>query len=83
MTRKFAPIDPLPPGRYIVTARESIAHGEVASWNTNGTAQAALCVSDGKWCTFFVNGAEVWGCNAHYAAAHFDTAPAEADDVTV
>ncbi|TPQ26389.1 hypothetical protein [Cupriavidus pinatubonensis] len=32
----------------------------------------AHCVSDGQWVTLYKHRAEVWACNAIYAAAHFD-----------
>lgn len=35
----------------------------------------AHCVSDGRWCTFFRDGKEVWDCNASYAAANFIIEP--------
>ncbi|MHA6823942.1 hypothetical protein ACQUJT_20300 [Ralstonia pseudosolanacearum] len=42
----------------------------------------AICVSDGRWCNFYRDGAEVWSCNANYAAVHFSMEPAAADKAT-
>nr|WP_249181096.1 hypothetical protein [Burkholderia vietnamiensis] len=36
---------------------------------------AKMIVKD-RWAPFTRNGAEVWNCNAHYAATHFDVQPA-------
>ncbi|RWA50561.1 hypothetical protein AU476_27620 [Cupriavidus sp. UYMSc13B] len=67
-------IAPLPPGHYWATP-----HAPFPLDGPNGHAEVvpgAHCVSDGKWVVFYKHGEEVWACNAMYAAAHFDFAPA-------
>lgn len=61
---------PLAAGTYRATCREADLHSAEASGHSSVYPEA-VCVSDGQWCTFFRDGAKVWSCNAHYAAAHF------------
>jgi len=68
MSRKS--IEALPSGHYW-----AVPHAPFPLDDSNGHAEVfpgAHCVSDGKWVTFYKDGAEVWACNAVYAAAHFD-----------
>lgn len=67
-----------------VTALAAGAYRAVCREQTQSEAEAAghaaiypeaLCISDGKWCTFHRGETEVWACNAVYAAAHFDVTP--------
>lgn len=69
-SRKPEAPEPLQPGRYRVYCRDNSS--AAAALNGHGAVYPeAVVVSDGKWCTFYRDGKEVWSCNATYAAAHF------------
>jgi len=62
-------------GEYEVTCRERTILGAAANGHSAVFLRARMIVKDG-WATFTRNGAEVWNCNARYAATHFDVQPA-------
>ena len=65
---------PLAAGTYRAKCRET----DLLSAGANGHSSVfpeAMCVSDGRWCSFYRNGTKVWSCNANYAAVHFDMEP--------
>ncbi|CAJ0808564.1 hypothetical protein LMG19083_04728 [Ralstonia psammae] len=65
---------PLAAGTYRAVCREVDVLR--AAMNEHGSFfSEAICVSDGRWCTFYCEGTEVWSCNASYAAVHFDMEP--------
>jgi hypothetical protein len=60
----------LPEGRYAVYLKEktflqAVCNGHL--WIVKDTT----AISTGEWVRFYVNGKQVWECNAMYAAAHF------------
>lgn len=73
MVRKAIP-DPLLAGEYLATCRET-SHMLAIVNGHDEVYPRARCVSDGRWCTFFRDGKEVWACNASYAAANFIIEP--------
>ncbi|AMR78553.1 hypothetical protein [Cupriavidus nantongensis] len=78
MQRKTEAPAPLPAGRYRIRTREP--NKLLAAMNGHSLVfPEADCVSDGKWCVFYRDDKQVWGCNALYAAAHFDCEP-QGDD---
>ncbi|QOT82309.1 hypothetical protein [Cupriavidus basilensis] len=74
MTRKFAPVEALAAGEYVARTKDTDMLRVVMNGH-QPVHPEARCISDGKWCTFYRDGAEVWSCNALYAAAHFLTEP--------
>ena len=61
---------PLAAGTYRAICREADVLRAAMSEHSRIFTEA-LCVSDGRWCTFYRDGVKVWDCNAHYAAVHF------------
>ena len=62
---------PLAAGTYRATCREADLLSAEESEHSSVYPEA-VCVSDGRWCTFYRDGVKVWDCNAHYAAVHFN-----------
>lgn len=58
-------------GEYEVTCRERTILSAAANGHSAVFPRAKMVVKDG-WATFTRDGAEVWNCNARYAATHFD-----------
>ncbi|MDI2145042.1 hypothetical protein KBJ94_23630 [Pseudomonas sp. ITA] len=58
-------------GDYIARCRQATLISATVNGHSQVFPQAHMTVKDG-YATFFKDGKEVWGCNAVYAAAHFD-----------
>ncbi|BAG48026.1 hypothetical protein L0Y81_30105 (plasmid) [Burkholderia multivorans] len=58
-------------GEYEATCRERTIFSAAANGHSAVFPRARMVVKNGC-ATFTRDGAEVWNCNARYAAAHFD-----------
>lgn len=76
--RKPAIPPPLAAGTYRAVCREGNLISAVANGHSSVFPEA-ICMSDGRWCTFYRDGVEVWSCNASYAAAQFTTTRVDLD----
>lgn len=67
--------DTLVDGEYWAVCRERNALSAAANGHSQVFPKARITVKDG-WAYFYRDGAEIWNCNAVYAAAQFSVQPA-------
>lgn len=67
-------LDPLANGEYLAKCRERTAISAAMNGHSQVWPEARLVVSDNH-AMFYRDGVQVWSCNVHYAACHFDVSP--------
>lgn len=74
MARKGRQFITLADGEYRAKCRQTNILSAVANGHGSVWPEARMVIT-GDWAVFYQDGKKVWGCNATYAAHHFEVTP--------